>query len=327
MYDVATLAGVSHQTVSRLVKGHTNIRPEIRSRVEAAIAELNYRPNRAARSLATATSRRIAALFFDRLDEVGPTRIVQGASDRAREAGYVLDIVGLDPRQHSDIERAVALIDESDTAGIMVFAPTEAVRDEIARVSFGVPVFLEAGVLPASGLRNGDVTGTALLTDHLLELGHRRFFTITGPLEWFAAQTRLRSLQESVARGGGKLVGQLEGDWSPASGYEAGLRLPLDQGVTALVVSNDQMALGALSALRERGVRVPNDMSVVGFDGIPESRFFEPPLTTVGVEFDDQGRSSMNALLHMIDPGLHPEAAELKLPALFARESTAPALR
>lgn len=326
LYDVAGLAGVSHQTVSRLVKGHTNIRPEIRERVEAAIETLKYKPNLVARSLATAKSHRIGALFFDRLDEVGPTRSVQAASDRAREAGYLLDIVGLDPREVGEIDRAIELVSQGDVAGIMVFAPTDAVLTAIQKRTFAVPVYIESDTVRRidSVRPTANAIGTRMLTEYLSDLGHRRFVHVAGPLDWFAARGRRDEYDAVIRERGLESIAVLEGDWTPQSGYDAAMRIPLDAGVTAIVSGNDQMGLGILMALRERGVRVPQDISVVGFDDIPESRFFYPPLSTVRIDFDRQGRIAMERLLAMMDPDVLLTEVEPLVAELVLRESAAP---
>lgn len=326
LYDVAALAKVSHQTVSRLVKGHTNIRPEIRERVEAAIRTLNYKPNMAARSLATSRSHRIGALAYE-IMEVGPSKILQGAISGARDAGYLLDIVNLDPNDDQAIEQSISMINQSDLDGLMVFAPTDTVVDAIARIEFSVPLYVEseASEFPGPSAATLNEQGVDLVVDHLANHGHRRFFHIVGPRTWLAARGRERSYEAALVRRGAQSVGSIEGDWTAASGYAAALRMPLDQGVTALVVGNDQMALGAMAALIERGVRIPKDMSVVGFDDIPESRFFRPALTTVRLDFERQGRIAVDRILSLItgdspNPRLKPVA-----PELFARESSASA--
>jgi LacI family transcriptional regulator len=119
--------------------------------------------------------------------------------------------------------------------------------------------------------------------------------------------------------------GMIEGDWGSQSGYDAAMRMPLDQGITGVVVANDQMALGALKALEERGVRVPEDMSVVGFDDIPEAQFLKPSLTTIGLDFDRQGRMAMDQLLSMIDPRIAVLHKQPLAPDLVVRKSSGPA--
>ncbi|MBG6056054.1 LacI family transcriptional regulator [Salinibacterium sp. CAN_S4] len=329
LHDVARYAGVSHQTVSRLVRGQTNIGPAIREKIEAAIAELNYRPNQAARSLVTLQSHRLAVVFYERFDDVGPARILQGVNSAAGEAGYQLDIltvIGLNDRSVID---GIAGINQTDVAGIVVFAPMRSVLEAVRNADFVVPVYVESDLNEPNLLLapHGNEVGVRLLAHHLLDLGHDRFFEISGPSQFIAAQLRTQSLRDTVASRNGTIVGVLEGDWSAQSGYLAAMEMPLDRGVTALVVGNDQMALGALSALSERGVRVPDDMSVVGFDDIPESAFFTPPLTTVRLDWDTQGRVVVNRLLQMIEPSIDRSPVLDTPAALIIRKSSGPSPR
>jgi DNA-binding LacI/PurR family transcriptional regulator len=325
IYDVARRAGVSHQTVSRVVKGHSNVGPDIRSRVEAAIDELGYKPNMVARSLATNTSQRIGALVYG-VDEVGPNKIMKGASDGAREAGYLLDIVSLDPTSDDAIEQAISLINQQQFAGILVFAPTDRVLEALDQARFAVPVYVESDLdvghdAPARTLNE---EGMALLVDHLASLGHRRFFHIAGPPDWLAARTRERAFEEGMRRHGGENLGTLRGNWTAESGYAAGLELPVDRGITAVVAGNDQQALGVLAALADRSVQVPADVSVVGFDDIPEAGYVRPALTTVSVDFDRQGRGAIDRLLEMIE-GRAVRHDPAPRATLHVRSSTGPA--
>jgi DNA-binding LacI/PurR family transcriptional regulator len=325
IYDVARAAGVSHQTVSRLLKGGSGIRPENRERIERALKELDYRPNMAARSLATNRSHRIGALVYE-MAELGPSKIIQGSTEAAREAGYLLDIVSLDPRDHGAIEDAVALLANQHLAGILAYAPTEEIKQAIAQAKFSVPVYVdteEDDLMPGHETSlNGH--GLRILVNHLIELGHRNFFHISGPQSWLSAGNRQAAYDLALADQGLTSIGTIPGDWSAASGYEAVLRMPLDRGITALVAGNDQMALGALRALAERGVRVPEDMSVVGFDDLPESRFFQPPLTTVRLDFGQQGRLALLRLLSLIgDAEALPNVVGV-LPELKVRQSSGP---
>ena len=326
LYDVAALAGVSHQTVSRLVKGRTNIRPETRKRVEAAIRALNYKPNQAARSLATSRSHRIGALVYE-ITEVGPSKIMLGAISGARDAGYLLDIVNLDPNDDKAIEQSISMINQNDLDALMVFAPTDRVVEAISRVQLSVPVYVESEAnesLDTSGPTLNE-RGVGILVDHLAGYGHRRFFHIAGPRGWLAARGRERSYESALAARGLGSVGSYEGNWTAVSGYEAALRMPLDKGVTALFAGNDQMALGAMAALTERGVLIPEDVSVVGFDDIPEARFFRPSLTTVRLDFERQGRIAINRVLTTIT-GVNPDPQlQAVAPELFVRESSGPA--
>ncbi|MEP6481789.1 MAG: LacI family DNA-binding transcriptional regulator [Rhodoglobus sp.] len=319
LYDVARLAGVSHQTVSQVVKSGPNVKPDTRHRVEAAIAELNYTPNMAARTLATAKSHRIGVLFFDRYDDVGPTRTMQAAVDHARDAGFVVDIVGFDPRIPTRIDSAVELVLQAGVAGILVFTPTADVIDAVRQHDMPVPVVIDsiaasASVEPRVGMR--------IATEYLADLGHRRFAHVSGPLSWIPAQHRAGQFHAVVDERKLVVVAEFEGDWSSRSGYEAGLQMPVDQGITGIVVANDQMALGVLKALKQRNLRVPQDISVIGFDDIAEAGYFEPALTTISNDFEGQGRMAMDALLSLIDPRRSREVVSSRDPVLIVREST-----
>jgi DNA-binding LacI/PurR family transcriptional regulator len=324
LYDVARVVGVSHQTVSRVVKGHPNVRKDVRERIEAAIAELNYKPNLVARSLATSKSHRIGALVYELLAS-GPSKIMEGASIRAREAGYLLDIVSLDPENDGGISEAIDLMAQSNLAGLLAFTPTDRVVHALKQASFSVPVSLESETSMWND--DGELTmgesGVELMVDHLVSLGHTRFFHISGPPGWLAARGRSNAYESALAAHGLTSVGTMPGDWSAAAGFAAAMALPLDAGITALVAANDQTALGAISALESRGVSIPRDMSVVGFDDIPESQFFRPPLTTVRFAFAEQGRIAIDRLLARID-GRAPEVTETGPPALVVRSSSGP---
>jgi DNA-binding LacI/PurR family transcriptional regulator len=323
IYDVARLAGVSHQTVTRVLRGYEGIRPLTRERVQSALAELDYRPNMAARSLATNRSRRIGALVYELL-QVGPSKTIQGASDAAREAGYVLDVVTVDPNDDEAVQSAFDVMRDEDLAGILAFAPMDLLSDRIRQARFAVPVLMETQADLDAAARHTSVSdqGMTQIVDHLVSLGHQRFFHVSGPLTWWASRNRVEAYEGALARHGAESRGTVEGAWSAESGYAAGLEFPLDAGVTAVVASNDQMALGVLRALSERGLRVPEQMSVTGFDDMPESAYFQPPLTTVRLDYPHQGRAFMRRMLALLDGR---EAADVA-PAtteLVVRSSTA----
>jgi LacI family transcriptional regulator len=323
LYDVAKVVGVSHQTVSRVVKGHTNVRPEIRAKIEAAIEELGYRPNLMARSLATSRPHRIGALVYELL-AAGPSKIMEGASIRAREAGYLLDIVSLDPEDDGGIADAIDLMSGSNLAGLLAFTPTDRVVNALRSASFTVPVSLESedGDDLGSRVTMGDA-GVDLMVAHLADLGHRKFFHIGGPDGWLAARGRANAYENAVAARGLESIGMIAGDWSAQAGFDIAKTIPLNAGITAIVAANDQSALGAISALEGRGVSVPRDVSVVGFDDIPESQFFRPPLTTVRFEFAEQGRLAIDRLLARID-GKTPVVVHTSAPMVVVRGSSGP---
>jgi len=322
IYDVARLAEVSHQTVAMYLRGHAGFRPETRSRVEQALAALNYRPNRTARALATRTSYRIAALVSELL-EVGPGKTLQGAADRAREAGYLLDVVAINPRDVGSLNRALELVSSDEFAGVLALAPVDLLLDRLTGTRFAAPLIAETEL---AGVPSINTVGLDLLVDHLADLGHRGFFYLGGPsADWLAARNREHAYHAALARHGLTSLGQTCGDWSAASGHAAIDGAVLDVGVTALVAANDQMALGALLALGRRGLHLPRDVSVTGFDDIAEAAYFSPPLTTVRIDYASQGRRLVDRLLGLVDPGRVPADSGAEEPLLLVRSSTGPA--
>jgi len=325
IYDVAKAAGVSHQTVAMVLRGQGKFRPQTLERVSAAIADLRYRPNSTARALATSTANRIGALVFELL-EVGPSKTVQGASRRAAEAGFLLEIVSLPLSDAEDpqLEAALGLLDRSDVAGILVFAPVDRLlTDGAPRVS--VPMVMELEPVPSPAAPTLSERGMALVVDHLVGLGHRRIAYLGGSPTWIAARRRSDAVHAALGRHDLSLVTELTGDWSAASAARAvrGLDSRALASVTALICGNDQMALGALLGLDERGIDVPGRMSVTGFDGIPESGYLRPPLTTVQVDYARHGRNLVDALLDRIGATVPTEDGGADDTDLVARASTA----
>jgi LacI family transcriptional regulator len=324
IYDVAQAAGVSHQTVSRFLKGFEGIRPETRDKVVQAIDALGYRPNLTARSLKSGRSHRIGALTHD-ISQVGPGGIVEGASAAAREAGYMLDIIALDALNPRAIEESLALITQHDLAGVLALTSTDAMTSAIEKIAFRVPAYVakESDGMPDEPRSKLSSVGVPALVAHLAELGHRRLMHIAGPDTWSASRNRTRAYESAVQAQGLHSVGILHGDWSARSGYHAIANLAALPDATAFVVSNDQMALGAMLALKERGCRIPEDVSVVGTDDIPEAAYFDPPLTTLRNDFEAQGRAAVYQLLALI------EHSEVKLvtvpsPVIMVRQSSGP---
>lgn len=321
IYDVARAAGVSHQTVSRYLTGFQGIRPETRSRVERAIEELKYRPNMTARSLKASRSHRIGALAYD-LHEVGPSKTVQAASEAARKAGYVLDIVSLDPTNVGDFASAIALLNQSDFAGIMAGAPTDELRAVLDTAPFAVPVVLETEEEAGPGVaETPSIRGMRMLTEHLIELGHRRIVHLAGPQNWVAARNRAWGYRRTMEDAGLHPQQVDGGGWSAAGGYAALMCEPHDDDVTAYVAANDHLALGALQALHQRGRSVPADVSVVGFDDVPEAAYFLPPLTTIHQDYDALGRSWIHALLDLLGEP-HAAAPDTSVITLVQRASS-----
>lgn len=325
IYDVAQAAGVSHQTVSRFLKGFEGIRPETREKVVRALDELGYRPNLTARSLKSGRSHRIGALTHE-ISKVGPSRVAEGASAAAREAGYVLDLVSLDVRNSSEIEESLELLTQHDLAGVLALSSTDEMTRAFETTEFRVPAYIDAEADDAVSGHPSELTsvGVPALIAHLADLGHRTLVHIAGPAEWSAARNRILAYEAAVKAQGLSSVGVLSGDWSARSGYQAVSELPRLPEATAFFAANDQMALGAMLALKERGCRIPEDVSVVGIDDIPESAFFDPPLTTLRIDFEAQGRSSVLKLIAQIE-GTEVRPIAVPPPQLMVRRSSGPA--
>ena len=317
IYDVARLAGVSHQTVSRHLRAMSGISEQTRNKVDRAVGQLGYRTNTTARALATNRSKRIGAVVFE-LTEFGPSAIVKGASSAARSAGYLLDIVSLDGLDHASICEALDILAEQDFAGIFAVGPDEMIHSELQSRAFSVPVSLESEDVdsPLDPPQSLNGQGAELVMNELIDMGHRRIGHISGPPGWTSTTNRELGYWRALTGRGLPTFPVLSGDWSARSGYEAGLAWPPELETTAIFVANDQMALGLLSAFRDRGVRVPDQISVVGFDDIPESEFMAPPLTTVRLDFFDLGARRIRGLIAQIQetqPASAPQGGTVEL--------------
>lgn len=320
IYTVAEHAGVSHQTVSRFLKGE-KLRPSNRERVERALAELDYQVNDVARALATRTSRRIGAFIFD-VDDWAPQRVLSGAAEAAHRAGYILDIVRVNPGTEASINQAIRLMNRTTLAGVVVLSPSDSVLERLDLTRLRAPWVVEAERDSSAGGDRSLEHPFARVVEHLADIGHERFVHLGGPRDWLTARNRAAAYREVLSRRGLTNCGETEGEWSAAAGYEAMTRLSIDDAPTALVAASDQIALGALAWLRERGVRVPQDVSITGYDGIVDAAYYSPPLTTVSVDFAQLGRLTVEALLEHQGLGGRPDTADLQASNLVVRAST-----
>lgn len=322
IYDVAKLAGVSHQTVSRYLKGD-RIRPDMRDRVMRALKMLDYKPNSAARALATNRSHRIGVLTHE-VHQVGPGKVLLAAIAAARAAGYLLDVVDLDPSDGAMIREALTLLTAQDCAGILALAATDEMLTAFGHIDLGLSVVVAAEPDDAAGSgTHPHAQGLSALVAHLAEFGHTRFMHVAGPPTYSSARNRGLAYEAAVRRLGLRSCGTVYGDWTAASGYGVGRDIPVEGGVTAVVAANDQMALGVIHALVERGFRVPDDISVTGMDDIPESAYFLPPLTTLRLDFASEGEDAVRQMLTRID-GVERAPVSLRPAELVVRASTGP---
>ena len=326
LMDVARRAGVSHQTVSRVLNARPRVAPETRLRVQAAMDELGYRRNEAARTLATRRSSTIGVIISGEAYS-GPSGILTAVERAARDAGYYVSVASLSSIQPTAVRDALGHFASQGVGGIVVIAPEAAtahMTEPFAGTSTPV-VLVAAGAAPAPGVQIASVDqelGARLATRHLVSLGHRRIGHIAGPPSWFDAPERERGWRAELKESGLRSGPSASGDWSAESGAAAARRLMRGNLPTAVFVSNDLMALGAIRAFHDPGLSVPHDISVVGFDDIPGSAFFVPGLTTVRQELQVLGARCIEMLLHTL-AGRSSEW-EAVVPELVVRESTGP---
>jgi DNA-binding LacI/PurR family transcriptional regulator len=331
--DVASRAGVSAQTVSRVVNEHPDVADDTRERVQRVIAQLHYRPNGIARSLVTqrASALGVVASGFQLF---GPAQLLTGIERQATELNWQLLLQIVDPNERGDYERIAANLVSQNVDGVIWAYPELTSEREHALHRqirpFAPIVFLSMGPQPESAVLNIDNrAGARMAVEHLIERGRRHIGVLAGPQHLWSARERVRGWEDALAAArlphGAKQI--VEGDWSAVSG-EAGLtklhrRLPK---LDAVFVGNDQMALGALKAADQLGLAVPRDLAVAGFDNSPESAFFKPSLTTVHHDLIELGRLAVRELDRVIAAtraGKPTALASFTLqPSLMIREST-----
>lgn len=315
MADVAERAGVSAQTVSRVANGSPRVDPATRVRVEKAMADLGYRMHRAARALRTGQTSTIG-LVVSTLASVGNSRMLQAISEAAAARDYALAVVTVGER---GIHDAFARLRSQGVDGAVVLnEATELARDTQPPADLHLVVVDSPPDERFSIVQTDHAGGARAATRYLLKLGHSTVHHLAGPARSFAAAERERGWREALADAGVVAPEPVRGDWTSASGHLSVSEL---LEATAIFVANDQMALGALRALADAGRRVPDDVSVVGFDDVADAAEFRPPLTTVRQDFDALGRRAVAALVGAIEGG---EPVVETVPAsVIVRRSTA----
>jgi DNA-binding LacI/PurR family transcriptional regulator len=324
MADVAQQAGVSGQTVSRVANGRENVDQVTRARVLDAMRQLGYRPNSAARALRNGRFRTLGVIMFE-LTNLGNTRTLDAIAAAAAAAGFAITLMPVSHPTQREVTGAFSHLGEQAVDGIVILIEATQLDHSDIELPDGVPV-----VVVNSSVRydhpvvdTDQAQGARLATEHLLDLGHRTVWHIAGPRSSYSAERRERSWRDTLRRHGRTPPGVLVGDWSADSGYRLGADLARDPHVTAVFAANDQMALGLLQALHEADRRVPQDVSVVGFDDMPESAHFWPPLTTVRQSFAEVGRRALTALVEEIRVGEHESEPIYVGTELVVRASTA----
>jgi DNA-binding LacI/PurR family transcriptional regulator len=325
LWDVAALAGVSHQTVSRVVNEHPNVAPNTRARVLRAIEELAYLPNVAARNLVTRRSLTVGIASYGNAF-FGPAQMLTHIETSFRERGYALTLSTMPTLTADGLASAIHDLRARAVDGIVMITPMvhtdfDTVRDACRGVPF-VMIDVDLGV-DAPSVVIDQRRGGELAAQHLIRLGHERIAVVRGPSDWTGSVLRHAGFTDALARHGIAPVVSGTGDWSPASGYSVTESL-LHRGTpfTALVAANDEMALGAIRALHEHGLRVPADVSVIGFDDTPASAYFEPPLTTVRQDFVALGTDAAEYLIRRMGDPAQPPKQHVLEPRLVVRRST-----
>ena len=323
IYDVARAAGVSHMTVSRVLNDHPNIKDSTRASVLEAIDALGYTRSTIARALATRRAMRLGVIV-DTATEFGPGNTVTAIQRAARRAGYSVSTFSVGSDTGTALEDGLTELIGQGVEALCLVAPRAASLGTFEARRSAVPTLVVQSEAHSDLLTVAvdQEAGTRLAVQHLLDLGHRSILHLSGPLDWLDAHARHVAFTTVVQEAGLPPMRSVEGDWSSDSGYAVGRDGDLVGDVTAVFASNDQMALGLLHGLHERGVRVPEDVSVVGFDDTPDSRHLLPPLTTVDQDFEALGTLIVDHLLAAIG-GSEAGGDRLITPRLVVRESTA----
>ncbi|MBG6084468.1 LacI family DNA-binding transcriptional regulator [Zhihengliuella flava] len=325
--QVAERAGVSHQTVSRFLRGDPGMKPATVERLQEAVKALDYRPDLAARTLRTGRSGVLTAILPGSVTAF-PTPTLAAAAEEAHAAGYYMEVAVVAGTSQVRAERAVELLASGRSEGVLFLGDLP---------DGGEPTGLGRGAFVTFGHFDDQLRGVGQLADatpvaeaivHLAQLGHRRFLHLAGPSDFSSARARQDMFEATLAERAADFpglasAGVVPGDWGAASGYDGvASRERLD--FTAIIAANDVVASGALRALAERGARVPEDVSIVGWDDREMGRYMSPSLSTVAVDRRAQGRAAMRRLIALVR-GEEPEFAEAPINRLIWRESAGPA--
>ncbi|MBB4691962.1 DNA-binding LacI/PurR family transcriptional regulator [Actinoplanes abujensis] len=308
-----------------MANGHTSVVESTRRQVLNAMQQLGYRPNSAARALKRGEFRTIGVILFT-LATTGNSRTVEAIAAQAAHEGYAITLIPVAMPTQDGVLGAFTRLGELAVDGVIVIMEVHLLDAANLTLPPGVQVVVvdsDAGDrYPVVDTDQTD--GARQAVRHLLDLGHDTVWHVTGPAESFSSERRALAWR-TVLQDAGRVVPPVQrGDWSALSGYEAGLRLAAEPTCTAIFCANDQMALGVLRALHERGRRVPQDVSVAGFDDIPDAASYLPPLTTVHQDFAEVGRQCVQGLLDQIRHHTRTPGTVLVPTTLVQRASTAP---
>jgi DNA-binding LacI/PurR family transcriptional regulator len=320
--DIAKLAGVSHQTVSRVLNDSPNTSEATRAKVLKVVEEHNYRRSRVARALATSRHQRIGVVV-EGVGQTGPASTLRSIESAAFARDYTVSTLSVG--DGLTVAEASEHLMDHGVDGLIVIAPRVVTVHRLLDRDLALPYVVVNAETPeaASTVSVDQFDGARQAVAHLMDAGHRVIMHVAGPLDWADARARERGWRDTLVAAGAPVVEPVGGDWTPDSGYAAVARVLAQKDCTAVFVANDQMALGLIHGLHDAGVRVPQDLSVVGFDDLPEAAHFLPPLTTIRQDFAALGSSAVGSLLDQVEhPGREIPGVRVR-PRLVVRSSTA----
>jgi DNA-binding LacI/PurR family transcriptional regulator len=325
--DVARELGVSHQTVSRVINGHPRVLPQTRARVLAKIELLGYQPNRAARFLANQHSTLVGLVASDSRS-YGPAHALLSIQLEAQRHGYTMMTIGLSKCTIPEVKKAAQELIANAAQGVIIDLPFEINRRELHAALGEIPFVgldIDGGSLFPS-FRFDHAQGAGAATRHLIDLGHKKIAGLLGEPPWRSYKLRKRGWLDALTKSRLEPGPGLQTSWTAEGGYEATKRLIQKSfsRFSAIFAANDLIALGSMLALHERGIRVPEEISVVGFDGMPEAQFFYPSLSTVVIDFDILAKESLHSLFAAIQRSKNEPIHKIGLPKLIQRKSTGP---
>jgi DNA-binding LacI/PurR family transcriptional regulator len=324
MLDVARLSGVSYQTVSRVINDHPYVSKETRQRVQAAIDALGYRPSKAATKLASKSSKMIAIVLYGSWFS-GLAEIALNVELAAKTSGFDVILINITEPKKQLVE-ALENVKAWAVDGIILIVPVQGLSfEEVQAICADTP-FVQIDSQRSPGIPSvviDETYGTQQMVEHLIQLGHTRFYEICGSLDWFSAQVRHEACIQTFRSHGMEPPVYIEANWTVSGGYRAAKRLLADgEDFTAIISANDSMAFGAIRALYENGLMVPQHVSVVGFDDIPEAAYLFPSLTTVRRNLIQLGVVGFEYLMQVMDEPEAPAQQQTLSPRVMFREST-----
>ncbi|MEZ4632724.1 MAG: substrate-binding domain-containing protein [Deinococcales bacterium] len=323
--DVAKISQVSHQTVSRVINNSPHVSPATRKKVLKVIEDLGYRPNRIAQQLVTGKGTTVGIIGLGS-GYYGPSQMISSIEKALRERDYGYVFASIESPSLAAMAEAMALLERHPIAALILINPLLDNSENLQQLTQNLPcVMVDTRSSGHPSVSFDQAYGSRLATEHLIHLGHRHICEISGPLHWYDAFERHQAWLTTMKEAGLEAGPSFASDWSAQGGYESALKLLKTKiNFSGLVVGNDQMALGAMRALDEAGLRVPEDISVIGFDDVPEAAYFKPPLTTIRQDFSLLGQKSAGLVLELLEGENVERESYLIYPELRVRSSTAP---